>query len=150
MLSSGSVGTTRSSPVHITVSALVWHGDRILLHRHKRRPLLLPPGGHPEPGEPLPAAAVREVREETGVRCEISDSRRPLLFYAGAAPPCKVHVDVTFEARASVEAIAPAYGESRDVRWVRLADVQECDEVPATFRSLCRDLNARADECGRR
>lgn len=48
-------------------------GGRVLLIRHPERPgeWVLPGGAH-EPGEPVEEAAVREVREETGVECEVT------------------------------------------------------------------------------
>ncbi len=45
---------------------VVWRGA-VLLHRHRKLGLWLPPGGHVEPHELPDDAAVREVLEETGV-----------------------------------------------------------------------------------
>lgn len=53
------------------VGAFCYHGGRVLLVREADEWLL--PGGICEPGEPLEAGAVREVREETGVTIEIED-----------------------------------------------------------------------------
>jgi 8-oxo-dGTP pyrophosphatase MutT (NUDIX family) len=43
----------------------------VLLHRHRKLGLWLPPGGHVEPHELPDDAAVREVLEETGVVIEL-------------------------------------------------------------------------------
>jgi len=45
---------------------VVWNGA-VLLHHHPKLRRWLPPGGHVEPNELPDHAAVREVREETGV-----------------------------------------------------------------------------------
>jgi ADP-ribose pyrophosphatase YjhB (NUDIX family) len=54
-----------------TVATFVVHRGLVLLHLHARLGLWLPPGGHVEHGEIPDDAAVREVLEETGVRCRL-------------------------------------------------------------------------------
>ena len=54
-----------------TVATFVVHRGRVLLHFHPKIGLWLPPGGHVERGELPDEAAVREVLEETGVRCTL-------------------------------------------------------------------------------
>lgn len=57
-------------------SAAIFRGREVLLiQRGKGGPLLgfwSLPGGHVEPGEPVRAAALREVREEAGVVAELA------------------------------------------------------------------------------
>jgi 8-oxo-dGTP pyrophosphatase MutT (NUDIX family) len=61
---------------HFTVAVfVVWEG-KVLLHRHRKLGMWLPPGGHIEEGELPDEAAVREVWEETGVRVELVGERR--------------------------------------------------------------------------
>ena len=61
---------------HFTVAVFVaWEG-RILLHRHRKLGMWLPPGGHIEENELPDDAAVREVLEETGLRVELVGDRR--------------------------------------------------------------------------
>ncbi len=55
---------------HLTVSGTVLHvrTGSVLLLRHRALGLWIPPGGHIEPSDDsLPAAAAREVCEETGI-----------------------------------------------------------------------------------
>ena len=55
-------------------SAAVFRDDRVLLIQRAKggfKGLWSLPGGHIEPGESAKAAAVREVREETGVDADI-------------------------------------------------------------------------------
>jgi 8-oxo-dGTP diphosphatase len=56
------------------VSAIIFRGRDVLLVERARGALKgrwSPPGGHIEPGERAWAAALREVREETGVEAEV-------------------------------------------------------------------------------
>ena len=54
-----------------TTTAFVVRGDATLLHWHRRLAQWLPPGGHIERDEEPAEAALREVREETGLVCEV-------------------------------------------------------------------------------
>ena len=54
-----------------TVATFVVHRGRVLLLFHPKIGIWLPPGGHIEHGELPDEAAVREVLEETGVRCQL-------------------------------------------------------------------------------
>ena len=68
----GSVHTGR----HFTVAVfVVWEG-RVLLHLHRKLGMWLPPGGHIERDELPDEAAVREVREETGIEVRLMGERR--------------------------------------------------------------------------
>lgn len=60
-------GLTRDFAVSVFV---VWR-SRVLLHKHRKLGLWLPPGGHVELHELPDDAAVREVSEETGVAIEL-------------------------------------------------------------------------------
>ncbi len=64
-----------------TVAVFVVHRDRVLLHYHRKLNMWLPPGGHIEPNELPDDAALREVAEETGLRCRLLDEL-PATMYA--------------------------------------------------------------------
>ena len=67
-----------------TASGLVVNEGRVLLVRHRKLDRWLQPGGHVEPRETPDEAAVREVREETGVRMRIHGGFLPTAEYPDA------------------------------------------------------------------
>ena len=115
-------------PGHVTASAFVVDGSRsrLLLIHHARLGGWLQPGGHVDPGEDVLTAAMREVREETGV------AGNPIaegIFDVDVHPippsggrPAHRHYDVRFLIEASNDDLTPS-DEVLGARWVALADV---------------------------
>ncbi|MEV0071525.1 NUDIX domain-containing protein [Amycolatopsis sp. NPDC050768] len=63
----------KANSIAVAVSAFIQDDDgRILMIRRTDNDLYSIPGGQLELGETLAEAAVREVREETGVDCEVT------------------------------------------------------------------------------
>ena len=73
---------------HFTSTGFVVRGDSTLLHWHKRLQQWMPPGGHIEPDEDPVQAVLREIREETGLICEVIPTTTTLGFtYPQQLPP---------------------------------------------------------------
>lgn len=73
---------------HFTATGFVVRNGRTLLHWHKRLQQWMPPGGHMEPDEDPVQAVLREIREETGLACEVIPRSRALSFlYPEQLPP---------------------------------------------------------------
>jgi 8-oxo-dGTP pyrophosphatase MutT (NUDIX family) len=97
---------------HFTVAVfVVWEG-KVLLHRHRKLGMWLPPGGHIEENELPDEAAVREVLEETGLGVRLVGERRediadPVQLYRPAGVqhenigPGHQHIDLIYFARPS-------------------------------------------------
>jgi ADP-ribose pyrophosphatase YjhB (NUDIX family) len=92
-----------------TVATFVVHNGRVLLLFHPKIGLWLPPGGHIEHGELPDEAAVREVLEETGVRCRLVGEHgvdveyprqliRPLGIQVENIRPGVQHIDLVYVA----------------------------------------------------
>lgn len=128
----------------LTASAFVVRDDfpepRLLLHMHKKLGVLLQPGGHVELNENPWQAVEHELKEETGYTFEQLELYQPAdrirrLTRALAHPmPVVVnthdfnathkHTDIAYAFLAHGEpALAPAKGESNDIRWVSADDL---------------------------
>jgi 8-oxo-dGTP pyrophosphatase MutT (NUDIX family) len=107
----GLMGSERTGR-HFTVAVfVVWEG-KVLLHRHRKLGMWLPPGGHIEENELPDEAAVREVLEETGLGVRLVGERRediadPVQLYRPAGVqlenigPGHQHIDLIYFARPS-------------------------------------------------
>jgi 8-oxo-dGTP pyrophosphatase MutT (NUDIX family) len=95
---------------HFTVAVFVVREKKVLLHRHRKLGMWLPPGGHIEEGELPDEAAVREVFEETGLEVELVGERRedvsdPVQLHRPAGVqlenigPGHQHIDLIYFAR---------------------------------------------------
>lgn len=86
------------------------------------------PGGGLDLGESLPQTAVREVKEETGIDCEITglvgiytDPKHIILYTSNNE--ARQEFSVVFTAHATGGEPTPST-ESREVHWVPVADIE--------------------------
>lgn len=145
------VGSPIDSPPlsrDFTVATFVIHQGRVLLLRHPKLGLWLPPGGHIDPPELPDEAAVREVEEEAGLRV-ILTSTATTAFSDPVAPrqlarpegiqledisPGHQHIDLIYFAHLAPDAPSEPTFEAGVTAggWYRLeelADLGATDEI---------------------
>jgi 8-oxo-dGTP pyrophosphatase MutT (NUDIX family) len=122
----------RSSPLHLTASAIVVHPPtaRVLLRWHRRQQGWMQVGGHGDPGEDDPLAiALREGAEETGLPDlrPFPDAAAPRMLHAVVVPvagndrePAHQHGDLRYLLATDVpDAIEPE-DDGAPLRWLTI------------------------------
>lgn len=134
---------------HLTGSAVVLteDGAQVLLLYHQKLRRWLQPGGHAEPGESAgEEVALREALEETGLRGLTlhEGAPRPLDVDVHDIParkdePAHEHLDLRYLVVADAhEALRPAEGETRQVRWFRFEELAALDLDHGLRRALAK------------
>lgn len=126
-----------------TVAAFVVHNQKVLLLWHRKLAMWLPPGGHIERDELPDEAAVREVKEETGLDVVLTSApalpaipgprqlARPEGVQLETIGPDHQHIDLIYFARpADPSALEPrANAEVDRVGWYGWEDLKQ---IPVT------------------
>jgi glucose-1-phosphatase len=123
-----------AAPTHFTASSLVVNeaGDKVCLVHHKKTGRWLQPGGHIEHTDAsVEAAALREIREETG--CEAAlypPCRFPIDVDVHTLPPHQgkpphVHLDIRYLAVAKSTATSAQLEEVHAAQWFTWAGALE-------------------------
>ncbi len=132
---------------HFTATTFVVYQNKTLLHLHRSLKMWLAPGGHIDRDELPHEAAVREVREETGLTVDLiyenpeinspnaSEIPRPRHLLLENINPFHQHIDMIYFARAGSFEVTPDPGESLELRWFSEADLTE-KEIENDIRLL--------------
>ncbi|GHF93266.1 MULTISPECIES: NUDIX hydrolase [Amycolatopsis] len=125
----------KANSIAVAVSAFIQDDEgRILMIRRTDNDLYSIPGGQLELGETLAEAAVREVREETGISCEVtsviglySDPKHVIVYDDG-----EIRQEFSICFRASpISGELTTSNESREVLWVPPARVKDLKVHPS-------------------
>ena len=132
---------------HFTATTFIVHQDKTLLHLHRSLKMWLPPGGHIDRDELPHNAAIREVKEETGLDVDLihdtlsvqsenaQEIPRPQHLLLENINPFHQHIDMIFFARANSFEAKPDEGESLELRWFTSKEL-EGNEIENDIRLL--------------
>ncbi|MFD3944079.1 NUDIX hydrolase [Streptomyces sp. NPDC058579] len=132
----------------VTVVVSDGEGRLLLIHKTDNGLWALPGGGH-DIGERIAQTAVREVEEETGIAVEVigiiglyTDPEHVLAYDDGEV---RQQFSICFRAR-PVGGSLRTSGESKEVRWVDPADLNDLDIHPSMRLRIQHGLDASRGE----
>ena len=128
-----------------TATTFIVRDGLILLLWHKKVKAWLPPGGHIDANELPDEAAVREVREETGLDVKLEGAREtwgsvevltpPVCILLEDIEPGHQHIDLIYFARSANGTLRINPREAADFRWYGHADLESA-EIATDIRIL--------------
>lgn len=131
-----------------TVATFVLHEGKVLLLWHRKLQMWLPPGGHIDPHELPDEAAVREVKEETGLDVVLLSQpsmpqmpgplqlARPEGIQLEDISPGHQHIDLIYFARPADPAAVKPVGKEDEVDRVGWYGRNDLHKVPLTEEVL--------------
>jgi 8-oxo-dGTP pyrophosphatase MutT (NUDIX family) len=115
---------------HFVTSTFVVFNNKVLLHKHKKLNLILPLGGHIDRDELPTVAAIREVREESGLDVELFLSKilekypdesfelnQGEYTHVHKINEFHEHICFVYFAKGFTKKLSPKKGESKELIW---------------------------------
>lgn len=146
-----------------TATAVILKDDKTLLILHRKSGTWQPPGGHIDPNETPPEAAIREAFEETGLEVALipqeniwinnpnaKSIERPYVCFLEEIPAYQnhqphQHIDMIYLARPVSGTEIENARETAGIRWFTLHDIENLKpnvEIYAELQVLLRHLLA--------
>jgi mutator protein MutT len=135
----------KANSIAVAVSAFIQDDEgRILMIRRTDNDLYSIPGGQLELGETLSQAAVREVREETGIECEVSKViglySNPKHVIAYDDGEVRQEFSICFRAYPKGGKLQTS-DETKEVQWVNIDALSELKIHPSTMLRIDRAIS---------
>jgi len=133
---------------HFTATTIIVYKKKVLLHLHKKLGLWLPVGGHIDHDELPEEAALREIKEESGLdvelynpdqRIKINDAKqliRPMHILLEDINQFHQHIDFIYFAKANTFQVSSQDGETDNLKWFSSDEIQKLDGVPENTKAL--------------
>ena len=126
---------------HFTATTIVVHKNKALLHMHKKLGFWLPVGGHIDRDELPYDAALREVKEESGLDVQILNNDKQLDLGAVQQLPRPMHIlledinefhqhiDFIYYASSETSELLPGEGESGKINWFSEDELKKLNDL---------------------
>ena len=137
---------------HFTVTVLVVYKNKVLLHRHKKLGIWIPVGGHIDENELPEETAVREVKEEAGLKIELYNLDQDNLSYYGQGEllikPVHIelhkikeshfHINFVYYAKTETDEIRASEQKNEDFKWFTREELYD-ERIKKSVKFVCEE-----------
>lgn len=133
---------------HFVSTTFIVHKQKVLLHLHKKLGIWIPVGGHIDRDELPHIAALREVKEETGLEVillnpdeqidmgDVKQLHRPMHVLLENINPFHQHIDFIYYATSDTDNVQPEDGESTNLKWFAAEEIEALEGAPGNVKVL--------------
>ena len=133
---------------HFTATTIIVHNKKVLLHLHKKLGIWIPVGGHIDRDELPQVAALREIKEESGLnvdlynpdkQIEMGDVKqlfRPMHILLEDINQFHQHIDFIYYAKSDTDELSPQNGETNNLKWFTADEVRNLEGAPGNVKAL--------------
>jgi len=133
---------------HFTATTIIVHKNKALLHLHKKLGIWIPVGGHIDRDELPQEAALREIKEETGLEVSLynPDKKiemgnvgqlfRPMHILLENINQFHQHIDFIYYATANTFEVNPQDGEANNLKWFTPDEIKNLKGAPENAKVL--------------
>lgn len=133
---------------HFTATTFIVYENKVLLHLHKKLGFWLPVGGHIDRDELPEIAALREIKEESGLdvklynpdkQIKMGDTKqlsRPMHIILENINQFHQHIDFIYYATSKSDELNPENGETLNLKWFSVKEIKTLKNSPKNVKVL--------------